>query len=318
MLKEWTPNQKIVVVRNPDYWDAANVKLDAIEYYPVDDIPTEERMFRTGQLDRTNELPASKIDVYRKDHPQELHIEPFLALYFYRCNVTRPPLNDKRVRRALALAIDRESLIRDVVRGNEEPAYAVSYPNDSGYTPAARLTGGVAEAKRLLAEAGFPGGNGFPPIELLYNTSDNHRAIAEAIQAMWRKNLGVDITLRNEEWKVYLDSQQTGNFQLARSGWVADYLDPHAFLEPWQGGNGNNETGWSNPEYDRLLHASIRAKTEADRYSIYQKLDAILVDECPILPVYYYTRIYAMSPKVRGWWPTLLDIHPWKYVYLDR
>jgi oligopeptide transport system substrate-binding protein len=318
MLKEWRPNQKIVVVRNPHYWDAASVKLDAIEYYPVEDSSTGERMFRTGQLDNIYELPHSKIAVYRQKYPQELHIDPFLSLYFYRCNVTRPPLNDKRVRKALALAIDRETLIRDVVQGDEEPAYAVSYPNDSGYTPLARLTGGLPEAKRLLAEAGFPEGKGFPSVDLLYNTSENHRAIAEAIQGMWRKNLGIDVTLRNEEWKVYLDSTHTHNYQLERAGWSADYLDPHVFLEIWESGNGNNDTLWSNPEYDRLLRAAMAAKTQTERYSIYQKLDAILVDECPILPIYYYTRVYALNPKVKGWWPTPLDIHPWKYVYLDK
>jgi oligopeptide transport system substrate-binding protein len=317
-LKEWTPNQRIVVVRNPFYWDAAGVRLDAIAFLPTEDGPTEERMFRKGQLDVTGTLPISKIDVYRRDHPEDLQIEPYLGIYFYRCNVTQPPLDDKRVRRALALAIDRERLVKDVVRGGEEPAYAVSYPGDSGYTPRARLTGGVAEARRLMAEAGYPDGKGFPTVELLYNTNDAHRAIGEAIQAMWRTNLGVDIRLRNEEWKVYLDSQHTQNYQLQRSGWIADYLDPHTFLEIWATGNGNNDTLWSSPEYDRLLGEALAARTEEERYADYQRLDAILVDECPVIPIYYYTRVFAKSPRVKGWWPTLLDIHPWKYVYLDN
>jgi oligopeptide transport system substrate-binding protein len=318
LLKEWAPDQKVVVVRNPLYWDAAHVKLDAIEFYPVVETATEERMFRTGQLDVTQQLPVSKIEVYRQEHPDELRVDPYLGVYFYRCNVTRPPLNDVRVRRALALAIDREKLVQDVVKGGEEPAYAVSYPNDAGYTPAARLSGGVAEAQRLLAEAGYPGGKGLPTIELHYNTFKEHQDIAEAIQAMWLKNLGVRITLRNEDWKVYLDSQHTHNYQLSRSGWIADYLDPHVFLEIWETGNGNNDTLWSNPEYDRLLHSALDADTEEGRYAIYQKLDAILVQECPVLPVYYYTSFYLKSPRVRGWWPTLLNIHPWKFVDLDN
>jgi oligopeptide transport system substrate-binding protein len=275
-------------------------------------------MFRTGQLDVTQQLPVSKIDVYRREHPEELRVEPYLGVYFYRCNVTRPPLNDVRVRRALALAIDREKLVRDVVKGGEEPAYAVSYPDDGGYTPTARLSGGVAEARRLLAEAGYPGGKGLPSIELHYNTFKEHQEIAEAIQAMWLRNLGVRITLRNEDWKVYLDSQHTHNYQLSRSGWIADYLDPHVFLEIWETGNGNNDTLWSNPEYDRLLHSALDADTEQERYGVYQKLDAILVRECPVLPVYYYTSFYLKSPRVRGWWPTLLNIHPWKFVDLDN
>lgn len=319
VLKEWLPNQKIVLARNPNYWDAATVKLDGIEFYPTEDIATEERMFRTGQLDKTNELPVAKIDTYRKDNPDALHIEPWLGLYFYRCNVTRPPLTDKRVRQALALAIDRESLIKNVVRGDEQPAYAVSYPGTAGYTPTARLTGDLAKARQLLAAAGYPGGRGCPTIELLYNTSQNHRAVAEAIQAMWRKNLGVEVSLVNQEWRVYLDTQhKTHDFQLERSGWIADYLDPHVFLEIWTTGNGNNDTLWSNAAYDRLGQSALAAKDDTERYALYQQMDAILVDECPVIPIYYYTRVYAMSPKVKGYWPTLLDNHPYKYIWLEE
>jgi oligopeptide transport system substrate-binding protein len=318
MLKEWLPNQRITLVPNPHYWDAATVKLKAIEFYPTEDIASEERMFRTGQLDKTNELPNAKIDSYRKEHPELLHIEPYLGLYFYRCNVTRAPLTDKRVRQALALAIDRESLIKNVTRGGQSPAYAVSYPGTSGYMPRAKLEGRIAEAKKLLAEAGYPDGKGCPPIELLYNTSENHRAIAEAIQQMWRKNLGVEITLRNEEWKVYLTTQHiTHDFTLERGGWIADYVDPHSFLEMWVTNGGNNDTLWSNAEYDRLFQAALSAKNDSDRYEIYQKMDAILVDECPVLPIYYYTRVYAMNPRVKGYYPTLLDNHPYKYIWLE-
>ncbi len=317
ILKEWLPNQKIVLVRNPNYWDAANVKLDGIEFYATEDINNEERMFRAGQLDLTNELPISKIEVYRKKYPEALHITPQLAVYFYRCNVTRPPLNDKRVRKALALAIDRESLVKNVSRGGQIPAYAVSYPGTAGYTPRAKLEGGLAEAKRLLAEAGYPNGKGLPPIEFLYNTHDGHRAIAEAIQAMWRTNLGVEIALHNQEWKVYLDSQHSHNYQMQRSGWTADYVDPHVFLEIWTTGNGNNNTLWSNAEYDRLFQTALAAKNDEERYEIYQKLDAILVDECPIIPIYHYTRIHAINPKVKGFYPTLLDNHPYKYIWIE-
>ncbi|MDO8538944.1 MAG: peptide ABC transporter substrate-binding protein [Opitutaceae bacterium] len=317
-LKEWLPNQKIVVTRNPNYWDAANVKLDEIHFYPTEDISTEERMFRTGQLHKTNELPNAKIDAYRREFPEFLRMEPYLGVYFYRCNVSRPPLTDKRVRKALALAIDRESLVKNVTRGGQRPAYAVSYPDTAGYVPRAKLTGGLAEAKRLLAEAGFPDGKGFPSIELLYNTSENHRAIAEAIQQMWKRNLGVDITLLNQEWKVYLDSQHTKNFTLQRGGWIADYVDPHVFLEIWVTDNGNNDTNWSNAGYDRLFLQTLAAKDDQERYEIYQKMDAILVDECPIIPIYHYNRIYAMSPKVKGYYPTLLDNHPYKYIYLEK
>lgn len=315
-LKSWQPNQRIVMERNPHYWDAARVKLDAIEFYPTENISTEERMFRTGQLDKTNELPNAKIDAYRRDFSDSLRIEPYMGVYFYRLNVTRPPLNDKRVRRALALAIDRESIVKNVTRGDQRPAYAVSYPGTAGYTPAARLQGDLAEARRLLAEAGYPDGKGWPQVELLYNTSENHRAIAEAIQQMWRQNLGIEVGLLNQEWKVYLDAQDNRDFWIQRAGWIADYVDPNVFLEIWTRGNLNNDTGWSHPEYDRLAAAALAAPDDGARYELYQQMDAILVDELPVIPIYYYTRVYAMNPRVRGYWPTLLDNHPYKYIYL--
>ena len=318
MLKEWRPNQRIVVTRNPHYWDAKTVKLDEIHFLPTEDLATDERNFRTGLVHMTNDLPAAKIDTYRENHPESLNITPYLGIYYYRCNVARPPLNDKRVRKALALAIDRESLVKNVTRGGQQPAYAVSYPGTAGYVPRAKLQGTIEDAKRLLAEAGFPEGKGMPTMELLYNTHENHRAIAEAIQQMWRTRLGVNISLLNQEWKVYLDMQHSKNYTLERAGWIADYVDPHVFLEIWETDNGNNDTNWSNAEYDRLLHASLAAKTDEERYELYQKMDAILVEEVPIIPIYYYTRVRALSPKVKGWHPTLLDNHPYKHVYLEN
>jgi oligopeptide transport system substrate-binding protein len=307
MLKEWVPQVRIVAVRNPAYWDSAHVRLDEVDFIPTEDIPAEERMFRSGQLDRTQEIPVDKIDAYRKEHREQLHIDPYLGVGFYRCNVARPPLNDKRVRRALALGIDRERLVRSVMRGGQLAAYAVSPPGDSGYTPRARIEGTLEDARRLLAEAGYPGGRGLPPIQFLYNTSSNNKQLAEAVQEMWRTNLGVDIELLNEEWKVYLDSQHSHNFQLERSGWIADYPDPHVFLEVFETGNGNNDTQWSNPEFDRLLHDALKARDEAERYEIYQRMDAILVDECPVIPIYYFTRPYLMSTRVKGYTPNLMD-----------
>lgn len=318
VLKEWRQNQRLAVERSPTYWDREHVQLDRIEFYPIDNLDAEERMFRTGELDITQEIPVAKIEVYRRENPAALRIDPYLGVYFYRFNVKRPPFDDVRVRRALALAVDREALVKNVTRGGERPAYAVSYPDNAGYTPQARLTGTVADAQRLLAEAGYPGGKGFPAVELLYNTQQTNRLVAEAVQQMWRKNLGIEIALRNEEWRVYLDAQHTKNYQIERAGWIADYVDPHVFLDLWETDGGNNDSNWGSPDYDRLLAASLRAKTREERYAIYQKMDQILVDELPVLPLYYYTRPRLVSPKVTGFDPTLLDDHPWKYVGLKE
>jgi len=316
-LKEWSPNQRIVVERNPHYWDAATVRLDEIHFYASDDVATSERLFRTGKLDLTEGLLSSKIATYARDQPEVLQRDPLLALYFYRVNITRPPLDDVRVRRALALAIDREALVRHVTRGGEVPAYAVSYPGTAGYVPEARLNGSLDDARALLSEAGYPGGRGLPKIEVLYNTSESHREIAEAIQQMWKTALGVEVELVNQEWRVYLDRQNTGDFMLQRGGWVADYVDPHVFLEIWETGNGNNKTGWGSPDYDALLHAALAAKNDEERYGYYQKMDALLVEDLPIIPVYYYVKKGLLSPRVKGYYPTLLDIHPYKFIYLE-
>jgi len=317
-LKEWSPNQRIIVERNPHYWDAATLRLDEIHFYASDDVATSERLFRTGKLDLTEGLPSSKIAAYARDQPEVLQRDPLLALYFYRVNVTRPPLDDARVRRALALAIDREALVRHVTRGGEVPAYAVSYPGTANYVPEARLSGSLDDARALLAEAGYPSGRGLPKIELLYNTSESHREIAEAVQQMWKTTLGVEVELVNQEWKVYLDRQNTGDFMLQRGGWVADYVDPHVFLEIWETGNGNNKTGWGSPDYDALLHAALAAKNDEERYAYYQKMDALLIEELPIIPVYYYVKKGLLSPRVKGYYPTLLDIHPYKFIYLEN
>ncbi len=316
VLTEWRPNQILKVRRSPTYWDRANVKLDEIHFFPIDNLDTEERMFRTGQLHVTYDLPSAKIDTYRRENPAALRTDPYLGVYFYRFNVTRPPFDDVRVRRALALAIDREALVKNVVRGGERPAYAISYPDNQGYTPRAQLRGTIDDARRLLAEAGYPDGKGFPVRELIYNTQQNNRLVAEAIQQMWRKHLGIEVTLVNQEWKVYMDSQRTKNFDLLRAGWIGDYVDPHVFLDLWHSTSGNNTTGWANPDYDRLLEASLRAKNNEERYAIYQQLDQILVEELPAIPLYYYNRVHLVSPKLRNWYPTLLDNHPWKSVDL--
>ena len=189
-LKSWQPNRKIVAERSPTYWDAANVKLDEIHFYPIESIDTEERMFRTGQLHITNEVPLSKIKTYRDESPDKISIMPYNGVYFYRFNTTPPPFDDVRVRKALAYAIDRTALVEKVTLAFETPAYHVVPPGLLDYESDNKFSMNVAEAKRLLAEAGYPNGEGFPQTELLYNTSEKHRTIAEAIQHKQRENHG--------------------------------------------------------------------------------------------------------------------------------
>lgn len=318
ILKEWTPNQKIVALRSPTYWDRDKVKIDEIDFFPIELAETEEHMFRAGQLDITNEVPLTKVAVYRKENSPAIHVDPWDGLYYYRFNVNRKPFDDVRVRRALALAIDRETLVKNVTLADEAPAYNFVPQHLLGYVSKNTFKSDYAEAKRLLAEAGYPDGKGFPKVELLYNTLEKHRVIAEALQQMWRKNLGVDITLYNQEWKVYMDAQHSKNYQFQRAGWIADYVDPHVFFDIWETGNGNNDTNWGNPEYDRLLHSALSAKDDAGRFEIYQQMEKILIDEMPVMPIFYYTRARLISPKVKGFYTTLVDNYPWKYADIEQ
>lgn len=176
----------------------------------------------------------------------------------------------------------------------------------------------LAKAKELLAKAGYPDGKGLPPIELLYNTSDSHKKIAEAMQQMWKKNLGVNIVLVNQEWKVYLDTQSSHNFTLSRAGWIGDYNDPNTFLDMFMSDNGNNKAAFSNAKYDELLHSAEKEIDLQKRLKIFQAAEDILMEELPMIPIYVYTRVYLKSKKVNGWDENILDVHPRKYVSLSQ
>ena len=317
MLGKWEVNQFISIVRSPKHWNAAAVKLDEIRFLPITDQATEERMFRDGKLHVTDTVPPTKIEVYQKNNPGHIRIDPYLANYFYRINVTKPPLDDKRVRQALAMAIDRESIVKFVTKAGQIPAYNMTPPGTAGYTFRSSGPATVSEAKKLLAAAGYPDGKGFPSVEILYNTQDTHRTVAESIQQMWKKNLGIEVKLLNQEWKVYLDSQRQLNYQICRAGWTGDYVDPNTFLDMWLTGGGQNETGWGNKEYDRLITEAGRTADAAARLELFQKAEAILMDEMPILPIYFYTRAHLISPKLKGWNPTLLDLHPYEHLSIE-
>lgn len=315
-LREWRDGQAIVAEASPTYWDATTVKLRAVHFHFYDGVDAEERAFRAGQLHITEAVPAGRIDAWRAEHPEQLRADPFLDAYFYRLNTTRPFLNDARVRRALSLAIDREQLTTALLRGGQRPATAFVPPDTGGYTPPDVLRFDPEKARSLLAEAGYPGGQGLPALELLYTTSENHRRIAEALQAQWRTVLSVETRLTNQELASLLEARKTGNFQLLRSSWVADYAAPETYLALFTSGSAQNFTGWSNPAYDKILYEAARAPDQATRFALLQKAETLLLDEAPIIPLYVNTHVFLLHPAVRGWSPTLLDRHPLKHVSL--
>jgi oligopeptide transport system substrate-binding protein len=318
VLKTWSRNQVIIVEKSTTYWDASKVRLAAIHFYPINSLDAEERAFRAGQLHLTDALPPERIDAYRKSDPSLLRIDPYVGVYFYRFNVHQPFLSDPRVRLALAMAVDRQAIVDHILRGGQPAAHAFTPSGLDGYTPPAGIPTNFAEARRLLAEAGYPGGRGLPTLELLFNSSESHQLIAEAIQEMWRRELGVRVQLVNQELKSTLDARRTGNFQILRSSWIADYLDPMSFLGMWTSDSDNNFTGWSDAGYDRLIAQAARTSDLAARNALLQQAETILLQAAPIIPIYYYTHIFLIRPSVHGWHPTLLDHHPYKFVWLGN
>ena len=317
VLKEWTPQKVITVEKSKTYWDADKVRLNAINFYPIQSDINAERSYRAGRVHVFDKLPKEKIAYYRKKNDPEYHTFPMYGTYYYRFNVTVKPLNDVRVRKALAYALDRETLVKNVVKGGELAAYTLTPPNPHGYTARAKIPYDPQKARELLAQAGFPNGQGFPKLKLLYNTLESHQKIAVAIQEMWKKNLGVEIQLENQEWKTFLENQRTMNYQICRASWIGDYVDPNTFMQLFVTNGGNNETGWSNARYDELVRKAAAATNQAQRFEYFQEAEAIVDDDVPYIPIYTYVGNRLVSPSVKGWKDDFLDFWSYKDLYLD-
>lgn len=318
-LVEWKPNEIIRVVKNEHYWDAANVKLDEIDFYPVSgNLQTAERMFRANEVDTLETLVITKVPVYKRENPTALRLEPFAGTYFYRINVTRPPLDNPKVRLALAMSVDKKSICDEVLFGAFVPAVALTPPGLGGYTAEASLPYDLEKAKQLLAEAGYPGGKGLRPIEILYNESEDHQMVAEAIQDMWKNGLGIEVTTNKQEWKVYLNSMTKLNYDVIRAGWIADFLDPMNYCECFTTGNGNNRTGWSNAAYDELERKARHELDPAQRIAYMQEAEKLLLSETPIIPIYTYRQRYLVSPELHGCDGNLLGYMNYKYMSVTR
>lgn len=317
MLHAWLPNQHVEVRRNPAYWNVQAVRLNGVRFVPIESRTSEEAAFRARQLHRTQHVPLNKLPIYQLETPELLQVHPYSGVYYFNFNVNRAPFNDVRVRQAFAMAVDRESIVRNITLGGETPAYHFTLEGVGNYVSRSRTRLDFDEARRLLAEAGYPGGVGMPPITLLYNTAENHRAIAEAVQQTWKRELGVMMTLENQEWRVYLDSMSQGNFQISRAGLIMDPFDPSQFLKVFLRNSGFNRTGWSDPEYDRLYEEVMQTTDVEKRLELMQQMEKILTDAMPILPVYYYVNQFLMRPSVRGWTNNLIALGPYDRTWLD-
>ncbi|TGD75829.1 peptide ABC transporter substrate-binding protein [Mangrovimicrobium sediminis] len=317
-LKEWNLNRHIIVEKSDTYWDRDKVKLNGIIYYPTENIVSEERMFRVGQLHYTQTVPLDKIPVYEGIENSPHVQSPYLGTYYYLINTTMEPVNDVRVRKALSMAIDRVKLNNTVLQKSRFPAYTITPPGTLGYQPPKLFEFDAEKARQYLADAGYPGGDGFPQLELIYNTQEDHRKIAVAIQQMWKDVLNIDVAIANQEWKVYLDNVTEMHFQIARRGWIGDYVDPNNFLDLFITDGGNNNTGFSDPRYDDLiLKLAPEAKTREERFSLFHEAETLLMEQMPIIPIYTYTSNHLKHASVKGMPSNLMDYINFRYVWLD-
>ena len=318
-LKDWQLNRRLVVEKSDTYWDSDRVQLNGIVYYPTENTSSEERMFRVGQLHYTQTIPLDKIPVYRAKEDSPYVNAPYIGTYYYLLNINEPPLNDVRVRQALAMTVDRDRLTSTVLHGSNVPAYSITPPGTLGYQPPTLFGYDVEKARQLMAEAGYPNGEGWPGLELTYNTSEAHLKIAVALQQMWKDALNIDVTLANQEWKVYLDSVDQMNFQMARRGWIGDYVDPNNFLDLFLCGGGNNSTGFCDPVFDDMIQQQApRAKTREERYAIFDAAETRLMEQMPIIPIYTYTSNHLIHPSVQGVPSNLMDSVNFRYVSLEN
>ncbi|MGE9269465.1 MAG: peptide ABC transporter substrate-binding protein, partial [Verrucomicrobiales bacterium] len=274
-LKTWRFHDVIEVERNPHYWDAAAVGLNGIRFLPIENHYTEARAFQAGQLHSTYTLPSDLIRKTKEEQPEFLRQEAYVGTTFVRCNVTREGLSDARVRQALSLSIDREQIC-DYIQEGFLPADSLT-PTMGSYTPKPVLEFDPEKARSLLREAGYPEGKGFPRYSLLISNPKN-RAAAEAYQAMWKEHLGIIVDIRSLDWGSYITAQQDLEYDLSTAGWIGDYLDPTTFLGMWTDGNGNNNTGWSNPEYEALLSRAALEADAAKRLEILKQAEELLLN----------------------------------------
>ncbi|WP_028080863.1 peptide ABC transporter substrate-binding protein [Solimonas soli] len=315
-LDQWIVQSQLSLVRNPHYWDDARTRLDGVVYLPFDDVASELKRFRAGELDVTSEIPLVQAPQLRERYGAQLHVATYLGSYFYGINMTRPPLGESRaLRRALAMVIDRELIVGKVMNGLAQPAYGWVPPGVAGYQaqrvdwaewPMPRR---IAEARRLYAAAGYSAQNPLQ-VELRYNTHDDHKRIATVVAAMWKQTLGVHATLINEENKVFLAKRRLRReTEIFRAAWMGDYDDASTYLDVLASDNGRNDMGWRDARYDALLADAARQTDPARRAALLEEAERRALDAMPAIPIYWYVSKHLLGPRVRGWRDNLLDVH---------
>ncbi len=305
---------RIRLKKNPRYWNRDGIALNTIDALAVESSTTALNMYLDGDVDWMPSPPQEVIP--QLEGREDYHAMSSLMIYFYRVNVTREPFNNPLVRMALSRAIDRDRICRAILRAGQEPAYSLVPPVLSNYTAAEAPAYDLEAARKLLAQAGYPGGRGLRSIEILFNTSEGHRKVAEAIQQDWQR-LGVDVRLRNLEWQTHLATTRKMEYDVARAGWTGDYPDPNTFLDLFVTDGVQNETGWGNADFDRLIDRATREPDAAKRMQILHEAEEILMGELPVFPIYFYVSTNLVKPYVHGFFSNSQDLHPLPSISID-
>lgn len=322
-LSQWVVNERIVAERNPRYWDNAHTVINKVTYLPISSETADVNRYKAGEIDIVYTVPINQFAQLKKSMGDQLDVSPQLATYYYEFNTTRPPFNDPRVRRALNMALDKDIIAEKVLGQGQRPAWLISQPDIGGvklhnpeYASWPREKR-IAEAKKLLSEAGY---NETHPLvfNLLYNTSESHQRIAIAASSMWKKNLGVEAKLQNQEWKTMLDAMHTHNFDAVRYAWIADYDDAATFLNNFRTGDSENTSQYSNPAYDEALRNAAKASDTTARGKFYQQAEDLLGQDVPAIPVYHYVRTHLVKPWVGGFMSDKLGYYYTKDMYIKK
>ena len=314
------PRDRIRLVKSESYWNRDNVALETIDALSVEKTTTALNMYLLGDIDWVEEPPPNLIREFMNHDPprDDFNPAPQYGTYFYKMNVERGALGDKRVRQALSLALDRVDIVRTAARGPQQPAFHLVPPGTPNYTSPQCPQPDPERARQLLAEAGYPGGRGFQSLEILYNTHEQHKAVAELVRKQWQRELGITVTLRNEAWPAYQDRLRMIRYDVGRQAWIGDYIDPNTFLDLFVSDNENNQTNWADDHYDELIAAAERESDQEKRLAILREAEEMLMDEMPLVPIYFYYSRNLVRPHVRGFYNNLQDTHPLHALWIDR
>ena len=317
VLKSWQPQVNVTVTKSPRYWDRAHVRLKEIRFYGIENADSEERVYRAGELHLTYQTPLSKLAVYRQNQNSPLHVTPMLWTNFVVFNTTRPPFDRAGVRRALALAIDRERLISGVLHESGSPAHSLTRPGTGGYTPPVMTDHDPAEARRLLTEAGYPGGAGFPKVEILTSAGSVSAEVAQVLQRNWQQELGVKIEIVQQEQKTTLDAMSSGHYQVGLTGYFYGTPAAEFILNQGLGSSPSNWAGWKNADYDQAFTAAKFAGSVEARRAAYDRMERLLNAEAPLAPIYFVNQCNLIHPDIRGWRDNSLYAIDWRDLWLE-